>query len=230
MFNYGYGYYGLDYMIYILPGMLLAMYAQAKISGTYDKYSRVQSGTGLSGSEMARKILDNNGLHDVEIRMIQGKLTDNYNPANRVLSLSREVYSGTSIASVAIASHEVGHAIQHKERYVPLALRNFLVPAASIGSYFSMGLIIAGAFFSNFLVQLGIALFSLAVLFQVITLPVEYDASNRAKEALSRELDPQSQEGAKNVLSAAALTYVAATIVAIGQLLRLLAIFGRRRD
>ncbi len=227
-----YGYYGysLDYFIYVLPAVLLAMYAQYKISSAYGKYSQVDSKTGINGAEAAKIIMDRNDLRDVVIKMIPGKLSDNYNPQTRELNLSKEVYQGTSIASLAIAAHEVGHAIQHQREYKPLVLRSLLVPAASIGSNLAMLFILAGLFFSNFFLKVGIALFSLAVLFQIITLPVEFNASKRAQEQLAMGILSEEQlEGSKSVLSAAALTYVASTLVAIGQLLRLLSL-SRRRD
>ncbi|CDZ74756.1 Hypothetical protein ING2D1G_0594 [Peptoniphilus sp. ING2-D1G] len=227
-----YGYYGynLDYFIYVLPALLLALYAQYKISSAYGKYSKVDSKTGINGAEAAKIIMDRNGLRDVVIKMIPGKLSDNYNPQTRELNLSKEVYQGTSIASLAIAAHEVGHAIQHQTEYRPLVLRSLLVPAASIGSNLAMFFILAGLFFSNFFLKVGIALFSLAVLFQIITLPVEFNASRRAQEQLAVGILSEDQlKGSKKVLSAAALTYVASTLVAIGQLLRLLSL-SRRRD
>ena len=228
---YGYGY--SPYLIYILPGLILAMIAQAKINSAYSKNSRISSGTNLTGADAARLIMDKNSLNDVKIIPTKGKLTDHYNPTNKTLNLSHNVYYGDSIASLSIAAHEVGHAIQDQTEYTPLKIRAALVPAANIGSNLSMIFIVMGMVFSNFFVQVGIALFSIAVLFQIVTLPVEFDASRRAANELGNGIMPAEKlKGTKEVLSAAALTYVASTIMAIGQLLRLLAIFGnsKKRD
>ncbi|WP_420825473.1 zinc metallopeptidase [Peptoniphilus gorbachii] len=224
-------YYGFDYtyFIYILPGLILALYAQAKISSAYEKYSKIGSSTNLSGAEVAREILDRNGLNYVKINMVDGKLSDHYDPRDKTLNLSRDVYYKNSIASVSIAAHEVGHAIQDSVEYVPLRVRAALVPLANLGTQISFFLIILGFFFSVFFTKLGIALFFFAVLFQIVTLPVEFNASNRAKKELANGIiSDEDLTGTRKVLSAAALTYVASTIVAIGQFLRLLSIFGRR--
>lgn len=227
---YGYYGYGFDYLIYILPGLLLALYAQAKINSAYSKYLRVDSNTGLTGRDVARRILDRNGLNNVEINRINGKLTDNFNPETNALYLSDDVYNRRSVASLAIAAHEVGHAIQHASGYTPIKIRAALVPAANIGSQTSMFLIMLGLFFSSFFLKVGIALFAITVLFQIVTLPVEFDASRRAQKELAQGiLNTEDLKGSKKVLEAAALTYIASTIVAIGQLLRLLAL-SRRRD
>lgn len=221
--------YDYSYLIYILPGLILAMYAQAKISSAYEKYNKVTASTGLSGAEVARKILDRNGLSYVDIKMVDGKLSDHYDPRDKTLNLSRDVYYKNSIASVSIAAHEVGHAIQDSVDYAPLKMRAALVPLANLGTQLSFILIILGFFFSVFFTKLGIALFFFAVLFQIVTLPVEYNASNRAKKELAMGIITEEDlKGTREVLSAAALTYVASTIVAIGQFLRLLSIFGRR--
>lgn len=226
-------YYGFEYFIYLVPGILLALYAQTKISSAYEKYGSINSKINISGAQAARKILDASGLYDVEIKMIGGRLTDNYNPSNKVLSLSKDVYENTSIASISIAAHEVGHAIQDKIDYKPLRFRESIVPMANLGSNLSVWFIIIGCFFSYFLTQIGVALFFFAVLFQIVTLPVEFDASRRAKLAIEDAgfLDQEEMKGTKEVLSAAALTYVGATLTAIGQFLRLLALTngGRRR-
>ncbi|MDK8282328.1 MAG: zinc metallopeptidase [Peptoniphilus lacrimalis] len=226
-------YYGFEYFIYLVPGILLALYAQAKISSAYEKYGNINSKINISGAQAARKILDASGLYDVEIKMIGGRLTDNYNPSDKVLSLSKDVYENTSIASISIAAHEVGHAIQDKIDYKPLRFRESIVPMANLGSNLSVWFIIIGCFFSYFLTQIGVALFFFAVLFQIVTLPVEFDASRRAKLAIEDAgfLDQEEMKGTKEVLSAAALTYVGATLTAIGQFLRLLALTngGRRR-
>lgn len=224
-------YYGFDYtyFIYILPGLILAFYAQAKISSAYEKYKKIGSSTNLSGAEVAREILDRNGLNYVKINLVDGKLSDHYDPRDKTLNLSRDVYYKNSIASVSIAAHEVGHAIQDSVEYVPLKVRAALVPLANLGTQLSFFLIILGFFFSVFFTKLGIALFFFAVLFQIVTLPVEFNASNRAKIELANGIiSDEDLRGTKEVLNAAALTYVASTIVAIGQFLRLLSIFGRR--
>ena len=221
--------YDYSYLTYILPGLILAMYAQAKISSAYEKYNKVTASTGLSGAEVARKVLDRNGLSYVDIKMVDGKLSDHYDPRDKTLNLSRDVYYKNSIASVSIAAHEVGHAIQDSVDYAPLKIRAALVPLANLGTQLSFFLIILGFFFSVFFTKLGIALFFFAVLFQIVTLPVEYNASNRAKKELAMGIITEEDlKGTREVLSAAALTYVASTIVAIGQFLRLLSIFGRR--
>ena len=228
MFPY---YYGFDYtyFIYILPGLILALYAQAKISSAYEKYKKIGSSTNLSGAEVAREILDRNGLNYVKINLVDGNLSDHYDPRDKTLNLSRDVYYKNSIASVSIAAHEVGHAIQDSVEYVPLKVRAALVPLANLGTQLSFFLIILGFFFSVFFTKLGIALFFFAVLFQIVTLPVEFNASNRAKIELANGIiSDEDLRGTKEVLNAAALTYVASTIVAIGQFLRLLSIFGRR--
>ncbi|MDU5100370.1 MAG: zinc metallopeptidase [Peptoniphilus grossensis] len=224
-------YYGFDYtyFIYILPGLILAFYAQAKISSAYEKYKKIGSSTNLSGAEVAREILDRNGLNYVKINLVDGNLSDHYDPRDKTLNLSRDVYCKNSIASVSIAAHEVGHAIQDSVEYVPLKVRAALVPLANLGTQLSFFLIILGFFFSVFFTKLGIALFFFAVLFQIVTLPVEFNASNRAKIELANGIiSDEDLRGTKEVLNAAALTYVASTIVAIGQFLRLLSIFGRR--
>lgn len=224
-------YYGFDYtyFIYILPGLILAFYPQAKISSAYEKYKKIGSSTNLSGAEVAREILDRNGLNYVKINLVDGNLSDHYDPRDKTLNLSRDVYYKNSIASVSIAAHEVGHAIQDSVEYVPLKVRAALVPLANLGTQLSFFLIILGFFFSVFFTKLGIALFFFAVLFQIVTLPVEFNASNRAKIELANGIiSDEDLRGTREVLNAAALTYVASTIVAIGQFLRLLSIFGRR--
>lgn len=219
-------YYGFDpTMILLVPAIIFSFYAQMKISSTFKKYLNVRSSTGMTGAQAARKILDNNGLYDVPVDLSSGHLTDHYDPRHRVLRLSSDVYYGDSVASIGVAAHEAGHAIQHYESYAPLAIRNSLVPIANIGSNLSWILIIAGFVMgASGLISLGILLFTAAVLFQVITLPVEFNASSRALNQIESNGILYSDEihGAKKVLSAAALTYVAATLVAVSQLLRLL--------
>lgn len=223
------GYY--SYIVYVLPGLILALYAQSKITRNYAKYSKIRNSRSLTGAEVARIILDRNGLSDVTIRRINGTLTDHYDPRDKSLSLSQNVYDGESIASAAVAAHEVGHAIQDKESYRPLVLRQTLAPAAQIGSNFAITLVILGMFLSEILINVGIAMFIIAVLFTIITLPVELDASRRAKLQLADNImTDQELDGARDVLSAAAMTYLASMITAIGNLLRILSIARSRRD
>lgn len=223
-------YYNLDYLIYILPGFLLALYAQSKIRANFDKYSRITNREGLTGRSVAEAILKNHGIYDVTIDRVQGSLTDHYDPSHKVLRLSDPVYDSTSIAALGIAAHECGHAIQHHEAYAPLSMRNAIVPAANLGSNLSFILIFAGLFAFAPLLKLGIALFAITVLFQLLTLPVEYNASHRAKVILADGiLSGEEMVGVERILSAAALTYVASLLTAIGTLLRFLSL-GRRRD
>ncbi len=223
------GYYG-SWFIFVLPAMVLAGVAQMKINSAFSKYSKVSSGTGYTGAEVARIILDRNGLQSVAIRQISGKLTDHYNPRTRELSLSTSVYGGSSIASLSVAAHEVGHAIQHSQGYFPLILRNNIAPIANIGSNLVWIFIAIGFLISPLFIEIGIMMFMSVVLFQIITLPVEFNASKRALLQLEDGLMPRENiRPAKKVLDAAALTYVAATLVALGQLLRLLT-FTRSRD
>lgn len=217
-------------MLILIPAMLIALWAQANITSTFNRYSKMYSRSGYTGKDVARMILDAYGLYDIPIEMTGGKLTDHYDPQRRVVRLSRDVYTGTSIASIGVAAHEIGHVIQHKEGYLPIKIRNSLVPVATIGSNASWFLFILGIFLSiTPLVNIGIVLFSATVLFQIVTLPVEFNASNRAIAVLESKgiLVGDEIKGARKVLNAAALTYVAAVITAISQLLRLLAIRDR---
>lgn len=219
--------------VILIPAILLSLYAQAKIQSTYSRYSREYSLSGLTGAEAARRILDYNGLYDVAIELIPGNLTDHYDPRDRVLRLSQGVYHSTSIAAIGVAAHEAGHALQHSRAYAPLIFRNALVPVANIGSNLSWILIVFGIFISSAgLINLGILLFTAVVLFQVITLPVEFNASSRALNQLDNYniLYKEELYKAKKVLSAAALTYVAATLMAISQLLRLIVMTRDSRD
>ncbi|WP_108831711.1 zinc metallopeptidase [Aedoeadaptatus coli] len=223
-------YYNWDYLIYILPGFLLALYAQSKIKTNFDKYSRVTNGEGLTGRSVAEMILRGHGIYDVRVDRVRGSLTDHYDPTQKVLRLSDPVYDSTSIAALGIAAHECGHAIQHNESYAPLKFRNAIVPAANLGSNLSFLLIFIGLFAFEPLMKLGIALFAITVLFQLMTLPVEYDASRRAKAILADGvLSGEEMVGVERILSAAALTYVASLLTAIGTLLRFISL-GRRRD
>lgn len=220
-------------MIYfVIPAMLFAFYAQSKVKSAYARYSRVMSKKGYTGREVARKLLDDMGLYEVDVEMTGGHLTDHYDPRSRKVRLSREVYQGSSLASLSIAAHETGHASQHAHGYFFLTFRNNFFPLAQIGSQMAVPLFFAGIFFGSFLMDLGIALFSLAVIFQIITLPVEFNASSRALAMLGDAgfIHPEENKGTKAVLDAAALTYVAATAVALAQLLRLILIRNNRRN
>lgn len=224
------GFYDSTWFMLVLPALLFSMFAQMKIKSTFSKYLQVPSQTGLTGSQVARFILDKNGLHNVRIEPVAGSLTDHYDPRTEVVRLSQNVYGGSSIAAVSVAAHEVGHAIQHANSYFPLSLRSALAPIASFGSRLVWVFIFIGMIISPFFINIGIAMFLGVVLFQIVTLPVEFNASKRALEQLEAGIiDEESARGSKRVLNAAALTYVAATIVALAELLRLLAILNRRR-
>lgn len=219
-------------MIILIPALIVSFIAQTKVNTTFEKYSRVRSQGGYTGEQIARRLLDSNGLFDVPVQLVKGKLTDHYDPINRVMRLSSDVYNGTSVASIGVAAHETGHAIQHQENYAPLKIRNAIVPVANLGSSLSWILFILGFILGIAgLVKTGIVLFSTVVLFQLVTLPVEFDASSRAISMLegTGTLYGEEVNGAKKVLSAAAMTYVAATLTAISQLLRLI-ILSRRND
>ncbi len=218
--------------IFLLPLIAFAIYAQTMVSKTFNKYLRVSSAKGITGYDAARRILDAHGLQDVKIERIGGKLSDHYDPRTRVVRLSDAVYSNASIASVSVGAHEVGHAIQHDEGYVPLNFRSFLAPVASFGSKYVMILVFAGVIFDMLhLIELGILFYSLALLFQIVTLPVEFNASSRAianLEDLNLVYEDEIVQS-KKVLNAAAMTYVAATAVSAGQLLRLILLRNSRR-
>lgn len=225
-------YYDPTYLL-LIPGLILALYAQLKVSSTYARYKKVHSGTGLTGAQIARQILDTNGCGSVRIERVPGSLTDHYDPENGVLRLSEEVYASRSIAALGVAAHEAGHAIQDATDYGPMRIRATLVPVANIGSSAAIPLFMLGLIFSwEPLLKIGILCFSLAVLFYLVTLPVEFNASGRAVALLSSGYLPQDEvKGVKKVLSAAALTYVAAALQAILQLLRLVLLANsRRRD
>ncbi|SHJ58236.1 zinc metallopeptidase [Tepidibacter formicigenes] len=230
---YGYPYYGFDpTFIILIPGILLAFYAQTKVQTTFNKYLRVGSFKGYTGAQVARAILDRNGLNNVNIEITGGRLSDHYDPRSRVLRLSNDVYYGTSIASISVAAHEVGHAIQHANAYFPLTFRNSLVPIVNISSSMSWVFIMLGFFAIPALLDIGILLFSGAVLFQVVTLPVEFNASSRAIEQLvaNNLITFDEEKSSKKVLNAAALTYIAAAASAILQLIRFIIIRNSRDD
>lgn len=222
------------YLILALPGLLLGLWAQARTKGTFNKYSKVRTTRSASGAEIARYLLDQQGLHDVRIEETQGFLSDHYDPRTRVLRLSSDVYRQPSVAAAGVAAHEMGHALQHAVGYGPLKIRSAIVPAVQFGSSLAPILFIIG-FLLNFtsLAWLGVILFASAVVFSLITLPVEFDASKRAKVLLGNSgiLSAQEVQGVDKVLDAAALTYVAAAVAAIGQLLYyVLLLTGGRRD
>lgn len=222
MFYYYYGEYWI-----LLPAILLTLYASFKVNSTFRKYSKVENSRGITGYDCARKILDSNGLSDVEIQRVEGSMTDHYDPRSRVLRLSDTVFNVDSIAAVSVAAHECGHAIQHQQSYKPLIIRNTIVPAVSLASSFSWILILLGLFFSfSNLITVGIIFFAATVVFQLITLPVEFNASSRALRIISDMgiVYGGEEKAAKKVLSAAALTYVAAALTSILQLLRLILI------
>ncbi len=225
-------FYGYWYMIFVIPPILLAMWASFNVNSTYKKYSKVTNRYGLTGCDAARKILDRNGLYNVRVERVSGNLTDHFDPKSNVIRLSDSVYSSNSVAAVGVAAHEAGHAVQYAEEYGPMKLRGAILPAANIGSSAGIYLAILGVILSfDVLSYVGIGLFLCVVLFQLVTLPVEFNASHRAVAALeSGYLSDEELKGTKKVLRAAALTYVAALLVAIGNLLRLLAMTNRRRN
>ncbi len=221
-------------MILVLPGLILALWAQARVNGAFSRYSQLSARSGLTGAEMARQLLAREGIYDVDIQRVRGNLTDHYSPNEKVLRLSDNVFYSNSIAALGVAAHECGHVLQHRDGYAPLMLRNAVVPVANIGSSLSWPLFLLGFIFSwRPLLLAGIILFSAAVFFTLITLPVEFNASRRALGVLESEgvLSPGEElDGARRVLSAAALTYVASALSAILQLLRLLVLSNRNRD
>ncbi len=230
-----YYYYGFDYtyLVFVLPALLIALVAQIKVKTTFHKYAKVMNARGLSGAEVAAKILSSNGVLDVAVQRVSGNLTDHFDPTARVIRLSQSVYDSHSVAAVGVAAHEAGHALQYAEDYFPIRLRAAIIPVTKVGSALSWPLIILGLVFSfGLLVNLGIILFSVVTLFQLVTLPVEFNASRRALNILQQQgiLAPEELGGARKVLTAAAMTYVAALLVSVMQLLRLIALFSNRRD
>ena len=212
------------YLILVVPALLFAAWAQAQVSGAYNRYSRVRVSRGMTGAMAARRILDDNGLTGVRVERVAGKLSDHYDPGERVVRLSAGVYDSDSVASLGVAAHECGHAVQHATHYAPLTFRNAIIPITNFGSKLSIPLIIVGLFLSGTLVDIGLLLFSLVAVFQLVTLPVEFNASSRALATLENGnfLDRRELEGARKVLRAAALTYVAALLVSVAQLMRLI--------
>ena len=225
--------YGFDYtyIIYVLPALIFAMWAQYNVQSTFKKYSKVESERGMTGYDAARRILDANGLHHVRIEQVAGDLTDHYDPKANVIRLSDTVHSVSSVAAVGVAAHEAGHAVQYAEGYSPIKIRTAIIPITRIGSNLAFPLVLLGLLFSApLLAGIGVILFGAAVLFQLVTLPVEFNASSRAIAALSDSgMSDEAVGDAKKVLRAAAMTYVAALATAIGNFLRLLTIANRSR-
>ncbi|MFZ5640064.1 MAG: zinc metallopeptidase [Bacillota bacterium] len=222
-------------MIILIPGLILAMYAQFKVQNTFSKYAHLAAASGLSGAQVAKKLLEQAGIYDVSVEMTPGHLTDHYDPRKKALRLSEPVYHGTSLAALGVAAHETGHAVQHDVGYLPLNIRSIFVPIAQFGSTLAFPLFLVGFFLrTDWLIYAGIYAFTAVVLFQLVTLPVEFNASGRALEALESGGYVSAVEAghAKKVLDAAALTYVAAALMGVLQLVRLLVISGMlgRRD
>lgn len=234
---YSYYYWGFDptYLL-VMIGAVICMIASAKVKTTFNKYAQYRSMSGMTGAQAAERILRAAGIYDVTVQHISGNLTDHYNPGKKTLGLSDSVYNSTSVAAIGVAAHECGHAIQHQQGYFPLNLRTAIVPVANIGSTLAWPLILIGLLFSrntgSWLIQIGILCFSFAVLFQLVTLPVEFNASKRALVLLGKQgiLNESELPYTRKVLGAAALTYVAGAAAALLQLLRLVLLFGGRRD
>lgn len=230
---YPYGFFYDPTMFILIPAIIFTLYAQGKVKSNFGRYLKVPSRKGYLGVQVARMLLDQNGLYDIPIEIARGQLGDHYDPIKRVLRLSGEVYQGSSIASISVAAHEVGHAIQHAKGYMPLSLRNMVFPIARFGSSAAWGFILIGLMIPNLggLMDIGILLFGFAVLFQLITLPVEFNASSRALSLLDTNgfIVEEEKKGVQNVLRAAALTYVAAMASGLAQLMRLILIRNRRR-
>lgn len=230
---YYYSWFDPTYIL-VLIGAVICMAASAKVNSTFNKYSKYRSMSGMTGAQAAERILQSAGIYDVTVQHVSGRLTDHYDPRNKTLNLSDSVYGSASVAAVGVAAHECGHAIQHQKNYAPLTIRGALVPVANFGSALAWPLIIIGLVFGagSFLVNLGIIFFSAAVLFQLVTLPVEFNASARAVRILNDTgiLGQEELGYTKKVLGAAALTYVASAAAAILQLLRLIILFGGKDD
>ena len=232
MYYYYDSYYMIGYLLVIVGAIIMAL-AQMKVSSAYNKYSRIENSRHLTGRDVAYEILNQHGLSDVQIYEVKGHLSDHYNPSNLTLNLSSEIYHGTSIASLAVAAHECGHAIQHQEGYKPLTFRNMIVPVCNISQTIGWVAILLGLFIGKSSISwLGVLLMSLMLLFQIVTLPVEFDASSRALSILNdRYLTEDEYPGAKKMLTAAALTYVAAMLSTLLSLLRIvLMVMSRDRD
>lgn len=231
---FGFYYFDYTYFIYMLPALIISMIAQARVNSAFHKYSKISNSGRITGAEAASRVLSLNGVPMLEIRPIPGKLSDNFDPRTNVINLSGDVYGSAAIAAVGVAAHEAGHAVQHAKGYWPITLRSALVPITRIGSNLAVPIILIGLILPiqyDFVVTIGIALYSLAVVFSLVTLPVEFNASARALRALDESgiLTQEELKGAGAVLRAAAMTYVASTFAALLSLLRLLAIVGSRR-
>ena len=234
---YGFG-IDMSYVILVLPCILLSLWASSNVNSTFKKYSHQFSSRGLTGAEAARRVLSAHGVGNVRIERVSGNLTDHFDPRTNVIRLSDNVFGNTSTAAIGVACHEAGHAVQYAQGYAPIKLRAAIIPVTNFGSRLAMPLILIGLLLAAFgnlsvlFIDLGIACFGLSLVFQLVTLPVEFNASNRALRAIadSNLLTEDEQAGARKTLRAAALTYVAATAVAFAQLLRLILLFGRRRD
>ena len=233
-------YFDWTYIVLVLPCVLLSLWASSSVNSTFKKYSQQYSRRGITGAQAAERVLRSNGVTGVRIERVSGNLTDHYDPKANVIRLSDSVYGSTSTAAIGVACHEAGHAVQYAESYAPIKLRAAIIPVTNLGSKLAMPLILIGLLLTAFedlsygFVYLGIACFGLSLVFQLITLPVEFNASRRAMAAIEggELLTDEEQRGARKTLTAAAMTYVAATAVALAQLLRLILIFGgrRRRD
>ena len=236
-------YYGFDwtYLVLVLPCVILSLWASSSVNSTFQRYAKVHSRRSITGAEAAQRVLSANGVRGVRIERVSGNLTDHYDPRSNVIRLSDSVYGSTSVAAIGVACHEAGHAVQYAANYAPIKLRAAIIPITNIGSKLAMPLILIGILLSALgnlsytLVYLGIACFGLSLVFQLVTLPVEFNASRRAMKAIDAGniLTEEEQRGARKTLKAAAMTYVAATATALAQLLRLVILFGggrRRRD
>ena len=237
-YYYGYG-FDWTYLVLVLPCIILSMWASSSVNSTFKRYSSVLSSRRITGADAAQRVLYANGVRGVQIQRVSGNLTDHYDPRTNVIRLSDSVYHSTSVAAIGVACHEAGHAVQYAQHYGPIKLRAAIIPITNIGSKLAMPLILIGillSYLGNFsyaLVYLGIAAFGLSLVFQLVTLPVEFNASRRAIQAIENGniLTDEELRGARKTLKAAAMTYVAATAVALAQLLRLIVLFGgRRRD
>lgn len=238
-----YYYFDWSYLVLVVPALLFSLWASARVNSTFKKYSAMRNARGMTGAEAARAVLRANGVTDVRIEYVSGNLTDHYDPKNKVIRLSQDVYDAATPAAVGVAAHEAGHAAQYAANYLPIRIRAAIIPATNIGSKLSVPLIILGLLlpglrifapyteFFNLIAWIGVACYSLCVLFQLVTLPTEFNASRRAVAAIERcgLLLPEEQQGAKKVLKAAALTYVAALSASLAQLLRLIIIVGGRQ-
>ena len=233
-------YYGFDmtYLVIILPCLILSLWASARVNSTFKRYSKQLSSRRITGADAAQRVLRHNGVHGVRVERVSGNLTDHYDPKTNVIRLSDSVYDSTSTAAIGVACHEAGHAVQYAESYFPIQIRAAIIPITNFGSKLAMPLILIGVLlsalgnFSYTLVYIGIACFALSLVFQLVTLPVEFNASRRAMIAIddAELLTTEERRGARKTLTAAAMTYVAAAAVAFAQLLRLILLFGRRRN